>query len=86
MKTSAAIFFCTYDTLKRVSPLDPNRAAVTHMVAASLAEVVRASLSTSSLVSSIHRTPFLALLADSQRRTLLFHGKRTMIMDDGIES
>ena len=37
----AAVFFSTYDTLKRNSPLSPAYASVTHMVSASFAEVVR---------------------------------------------
>ncbi|EJC98918.1 mitochondrial carrier [Fomitiporia mediterranea MF3/22] len=35
----AAVFFSTYDTLKRISPLHEKHAAVTHMVSASVAEV-----------------------------------------------
>lgn len=36
----AALFFCTYDTLKRNSPLPPHLAPVTHMLSASVGEVV----------------------------------------------
>lgn len=38
----AAIFFSTYDTLKRTLP--QNNAALNHMVSASIAEVVRANV------------------------------------------
>jgi hypothetical protein len=37
----AAIFFCTYDVLKRTLPTPPHLAPVNHMVSASVAEVVR---------------------------------------------
>lgn len=40
---SAALFFCTYDTLKKNSPLPANLAPVTHMLSASVGEVVRYS-------------------------------------------
>lgn len=35
----AALFFCTYDTLKQSSPLSPHLAPVTHLVSASVGEV-----------------------------------------------
>ncbi|KAI5120137.1 hypothetical protein M0805_001905 [Coniferiporia weirii] len=35
----AAVFFSTYDTLKRISPLRENHASLNHMVSASVAEV-----------------------------------------------
>lgn len=35
----AALFFCTYDTLKQASPLPPHLAPVTHVISASLGEV-----------------------------------------------
>ena len=37
----AAVFFCVYDTLKRVLPTPPHLAPVNHMVSASIGEVVR---------------------------------------------
>lgn len=37
----AAVFFCTYDTLKKTIPLPSEYAPVTHMIAASMGEVVR---------------------------------------------
>jgi hypothetical protein len=37
----AAVFFCTYDTLKRVLPTPPHLAPVNHMLSASVGEVVR---------------------------------------------
>ena len=37
----AALFFCTYDTLKQNSPLSPHMAPLTHMLSASTGEVVR---------------------------------------------
>lgn len=37
---TAAIFFSTYDTLKRISPLREEHASVNHMLSASVAEVV----------------------------------------------
>ncbi|KAJ3558961.1 hypothetical protein NM688_g628 [Phlebia brevispora] len=37
----AALFFCTYDTLKKHSPLPAHLAPVTHMCSASVGEVVR---------------------------------------------
>ncbi len=37
----AALFFCTYDTLKQHSPLSPQFAPLTHMLSASIGEVVR---------------------------------------------
>lgn len=37
------MFFCTYDTLKKTIPLPSDYAPLTHMIAASLGEVVRAS-------------------------------------------
>lgn len=51
----AAVFFSTYDTLKRTLPFSPSYAAVTHMVSASIAEVVRFSLSLSSFRHHHHR-------------------------------
>ena len=38
---SAAVFFCTYDTLKKTLPFSSEYAPVTHMISASLGEVVR---------------------------------------------
>ncbi|KAL5482861.1 PET8 [Sanghuangporus weigelae] len=35
----AAVFFSTYDTLKRISPISKERVAITHMISASIAEV-----------------------------------------------
>ncbi|KAH9077040.1 S-adenosylmethionine transporter [Lactarius deliciosus] len=35
----AAVFFCTYDTLKRVLPTPPHLAPVNHMISASIGEV-----------------------------------------------
>ncbi|PSR78214.1 hypothetical protein PHLCEN_2v7546 [Hermanssonia centrifuga] len=35
----AALFFCTYDTLKQHSPLSPQFAPLTHMLSASIGEV-----------------------------------------------
>ncbi|KAJ3489987.1 hypothetical protein NLI96_g1747 [Meripilus lineatus] len=35
----AAIFFCTYDTLKQTLPIPPHLAPVTHMVSASMGEI-----------------------------------------------
>jgi hypothetical protein len=37
----AAVFFCIYDTLKRVLPTPPHLAPVNHMISASIGEVVR---------------------------------------------
>lgn len=37
----AAVFFCIYDTLKRVLPTPPHLAPVNHMMSASIGEVVR---------------------------------------------
>ena len=37
----AAVFFCTYDTLKRILPNPPHLAPVNHMLSASIGEVVR---------------------------------------------
>ena len=39
---TAAVFFCTYDTLKKTLPLPTDYAPVTHMLSASMGEVVRA--------------------------------------------
>ena len=44
MSCVAAVFFCTYDTLKRTLPLPSDYAPVTHMVSASIGEIVCASL------------------------------------------
>ncbi|KAL7279844.1 S-adenosylmethionine transporter [Trametes coccinea BRFM310] len=40
----AAVFFCTYDTLKRTLPLPTEYAPVTHMIAASVGEVAACSI------------------------------------------
>ncbi|KAI9058524.1 S-adenosylmethionine transporter [Trametes sanguinea] len=40
----AAVFFCTYDTLKRMLPLPTEYAPVTHMIAASVGEVAACSI------------------------------------------
>ena len=40
----AAVFFCTYDTLKKTLPLPSDYAPLTHMISASLGEVVSALL------------------------------------------
>jgi solute carrier family 25 S-adenosylmethionine transporter 26 len=37
----AAVFFCTYDVLKRILPTPPHLAPVSHMLSASIGEVVR---------------------------------------------
>lgn len=37
----AAIFFGTYDTLKRILPTSPHLVPVNHMVSATVGEVVR---------------------------------------------
>ena len=37
----AAVFFCIYDTLKRVLPTPPHLTPVNHMISASIGEVVR---------------------------------------------
>jgi hypothetical protein len=39
----AAIFFATYDTLKRILPTSPHLAPVNHMLSATIGEVVRDS-------------------------------------------
>lgn len=41
IELSAAVFFATYDTLKRTLPLHEELAPVNHMVSASIGEVVR---------------------------------------------
>ncbi|KAI0770026.1 S-adenosylmethionine transporter [Fomes fomentarius] len=40
----AAVFFCTYDTLKKTIPLSSDYAPLTHMIAASLGEVAACSI------------------------------------------
>ncbi|KAL1950489.1 hypothetical protein VTO73DRAFT_5613 [Trametes versicolor] len=40
----AAVFFCTYDTLKKTIPLPSEYAPVTHMIAASMGEVAACSI------------------------------------------
>ncbi|KAI8978746.1 S-adenosylmethionine transporter [Trametes punicea] len=40
----AAVFFCTYDTLKKVLPLPSEYAPLTHMIAASVGEVAACSI------------------------------------------
>lgn len=39
----AAVFFATYDTLKRILPTSPHLAPVNHMLSATIGEVVRDS-------------------------------------------
>jgi len=39
--SSAAAFFSTYETMKKVLPMPENLAPVKHMISASVAEVVR---------------------------------------------
>ena len=46
--SSAAAFFSTYETMKKVLPMPENLAPIKHMISASVAEVVRN-----------HSTPFL---------------------------
>ena len=63
-RLAAAVFFSTYDTLKRVSPLE--NAAVTHMLSASIAEVVRASMLFDSHSEAIYESPdLIGSLSDS---------------------
>ncbi|KAI0826936.1 S-adenosylmethionine transporter [Trametes gibbosa] len=40
----AAVFFCTYDTLKKTLPFSPEYAPLTHMVSASVGEVAACSI------------------------------------------
>ncbi|KAI0747703.1 S-adenosylmethionine transporter [Daedaleopsis nitida] len=40
----AAVFFCTYDTLKKNLPFSPDYASVTHMLSASIGEIAACSI------------------------------------------
>lgn len=53
----AAVFFSTYDTLKRTIPLSPAYDSLTHMIAASIAEVVRSLSSLTTLSPCKRHTP-----------------------------
>lgn len=76
----AAIFFCTYDTLKRTLPFPTELASVTHMVSASIGEVAACLIRVpTEVIKTRMQTSTYGNLAKSS-----FAGAKRVLSDEGI--
>ncbi|CCL99723.1 uncharacterized protein FIBRA_01745 [Fibroporia radiculosa] len=76
----AAVFFCTYDSLKRTLPFSPDLAPVTHMVSASVGEVAACLIRVpTEVIKTRMQTSTYGNMASSS-----FAGAKRLLKDEGI--